>query len=135
MRNMPKKADFIIIDDCELDCFIAEKLVKHAGVSKNVKKFIQATEALDYIKSNSNAPGVTVVLLDILMPVMSGVEFMEEFEKLPRAVKDKYCVMAFTSSMNKRDMIRMQGFKDLKHIFDKPVSEQALLPIISECLS
>ena len=42
-----KKVNFIIVDDSELDCFIAEKLVRHAGVGNKIKSFLRASEALE----------------------------------------------------------------------------------------
>ncbi len=137
MSEKSKKANFIIIDDSQLDCFIAEKLIKHSGFDKNMRSFLVATEALDYIKGikYSQLDEPTIIVLDLLMPVMSGVEFVEEFEKLPFSIRNKYLIVAFTSSMNKKDMSRIRSYKSVKYIFDKPINAQVLLPLIDECNS
>jgi CheY-like chemotaxis protein len=137
MSEKAKKANFIIIDDSELDCFIAEKLIKHSGLSKNIRSFLVAKEALDYIKGikYSQLDEPTIIVLDLLMPVMSGGEFAEEFEKLPFSIRNKYLIVAFTSSMNKKDMSRIKAYKSVKYIFDKPINTQVLLPLIDECNS
>lgn len=130
--NTTRKANFVIIDDSELDCFIAEKMVKHAGISGEVKSFMQAGEALEYLRQlevNDDTPD-TIILLDILMPVMSGIDFVEEFEKLPANIQDKCLIAAFTSSMNKKDVGRMKSFKSVKFIFDKPLSPEVLMPLL-----
>lgn len=129
-----KKVNFIIVDDSELDCFIAEKLVRHAGVGNKIKSFLKASDALDYIKqTNSTDETPTVVLVDILMPIMSGVEFVEEFEKLPSEVREKYYIVAFTSSMNKKDMGAMKSYDSVKFLFDKPLSPEVLSSLQENC--
>ena len=130
-----KKVNFIIVDDSELDCFIAEKLVRHAGVGNKIKSFLRASEALDYIKQTNSIEGETpaVVLVDILMPIMSGVEFVEEFEKLPIELREKYYIVAFTSSMNKKDMGAMKSYDSVKFLFDKPLSPEVLSSLQEKC--
>lgn len=130
-----KKVNFIIVDDSELDCFIAEKLVRHAGVGNKIKSFLRASEALDYIKQTNSIEGETpaVVLVDILMPIMSGVQFVEEFEKLPLEVRENYYIVAFTSSMNKKDMGAMKSYDSVKFLFDKPLSPEVLSSLQENC--
>ena len=130
-----KQANFIIIDDSELDCFIAEKLVKHSGASNNIKSFLKASEALDYIKKSKDLPNnlLTIVLLDILMPIMNGMEFVEEFEKLPSEIRARYFIVAFTSSMNKKDMSTMKSYESVKFLFDKPLSPEVLNSLLKQC--
>jgi CheY-like chemotaxis protein len=134
MNSKPRKVNFIIVDDSELDCFIAEKLVKHSGVSNSTKCFLQASDALDYIKNATDLAedAVNMILLDILMPMMSGIEFVEEFETLPAEIQDKYIIVAFTSSMNKKDMNRMNSFNSVKHLFNKPLSPEILQPLLQD---
>ena len=134
MNNKPRKVNFIIVDDSELDCFIAEKLVKHTVASNAVQSFLQASDALDYIKHSPDLSEdtVNVILLDILMPIMSGIEFVEEFETLPAEIQERYIIIAFTSSMNKKDMNRMKSFNSVKHLFNKPLSPEILQPLLQD---
>lgn len=132
--NKPKKANFIIIDDSELDCFIAEKLIKHAGISKEIRSFMLAAEALEYIGQLTlpEDEATTIILLDILMPIMSGIQFVEEFEKLPAEIQDKYIIVAFTSSMNKKDMATIKSFKSVKCLYDKPITPEVLMSLVED---
>lgn len=127
-----KKAHFIIIDDSELDCFIASKMIKHSGKSLSIKSFFNAKDALDFIK-DPLAPiddNITVLLLDLLMPIMNGLEFVEEFEKLPLETQAKYQIVAFTSSMNKKDMAKMKSYKTVRYLLDKPLTAEVLQTIL-----
>ena len=129
-----KKIKFIIVDDSELDCFIAEKLVRHSGISTEIKSFYQASTALDYIKeSNVSEDCCTIILLDILMPLMNGMEFVEEFERLPEYIREKFIIVAFTSSMNQKDKGTMESYKSVKLLFDKPLSPEVFPMLLEHC--
>jgi len=132
MTEKNRKAHFIIIDDSELDCFIASKMIAHSGKSASIRQFLNAREALDYIKDAAvpEDGNITVLLLDILMPIMNGLEFVEEFEKLPSEITDNYQIVAFTSSMNKKDMSMMKSHKTVKLLLDKPLTTEVLKTIL-----
>jgi CheY-like chemotaxis protein len=131
MAQIKKKAHFIIIDDSELDCFIAGKMIKHSGKSLSIKSFLNAKDALDYISSSTSTDGnLTMLLLDILMPMMNGLQFVEEFEKLPADLQHNYQIVAFTSSMNKKDINTMKNCKSIKLILDKPLTVEILQTIL-----
>jgi CheY-like chemotaxis protein len=82
----PNKLHFIVIDDSKLDCFIAEKIIRNTGRSESIRSFLQANDALNYIRDTpSSEDGLkTILLVDIQMPVMNGFEFVESFDRLPK---------------------------------------------------
>ena len=90
---------FIIIDDSELDCFIARKIIGNVTDGKlPVKIFQSGTEALETIRDDTTATNDTdfiLILLDLQMPLMNGFQFVEEFEKLPQETRKKYKVVMF----------------------------------------
>ena len=100
------KLSFIIIDDRELDCYIAEKLIRKIETDININIFYNAFSALDFIKNTKVTDAITVVLLDIMMPVMNGFQFIEGFENLSEEIKNYYKIIPITSSLNKTDVSR-----------------------------
>jgi len=129
---MSEKLNFIVIDDSKLDCFIAEKVIQNSGRSETVKSFMVATEALDYITSNSSSDTKTVVLVDIQMPVMNGFEFIEAYEeKVPEEARNKYLVNLLSSSINETDMIRAKGYKSVNKFLNKPLTKDTLDVILA----
>lgn len=87
----------IIIDDDQ----VSINLIKH---------FVMSTEGLNFVESFSNPilasnyirknlSDINLIFLDVEMPEMTGIEFLESFKELPPVVlitsKEKYAVKAF----------------------------------------
>lgn len=125
------KLSFIIIDDRELDCFIAEKLIKKTGLSIGNRIFYDAFSALDFIKESKAEDSVTtVILLDIMMPVMNGFQFIEEFEKLPEKIQTSYRIIPITTSLNKNDISKISNYKSVVSVLKKPFTFDELVKAI-----
>lgn len=123
------KLSFIIIDDRELDCYIAEKIIEKTGRSADCKSFYNAKIALDYLK-NHHPTRTTVILLDIMMPVMNGFAFIEEFEAFPQEVKDNYRIVPITTSLNKNDISTMGNYTSVVKVLRKPYTFDELTEIL-----
>jgi len=123
----------MVIDDTELDHFIAKKMIYHAYKRFEVKPFYEAVSALDYIKGEGTllkANTNTLVLLDIYMPVMNGYEFLDAFEALDPAIQNKYYVVALTSSHEPADMNLISSYKSVKGVLSKPLLAEDLSAVI-----
>jgi len=129
---------FIVIDDTELDQFIAKKMISHADKRFEVKQFYEALSALDYIESEGaliKSDANTLILLDIYMPVMSGYEFLDAFEALDPAIQDKYYIVVLTSSHEPADMNRMSAYKSVKGLLSKPLLAEDLSATIMRMIN
>ncbi len=120
---------FIIVDDRELDCFIAEKLIEKADKNSLVKCFYEANSCLEYIKNNEVSTE-TIILLDIMMPVMTGFDFLEVFERLEWEKKKWYKIVPITTSLNKSEIQRISTYPSVLKVLQKPYSVDALKHII-----
>jgi CheY-like chemotaxis protein len=128
----PDKLHFIVIDDSKLDCFIAEKIIRNTGRTGEVKSFIQAAEALEFIK-NAGIPqdgAKTIILVDIQMPIMNGFEFVEAFERFPKDIIDNYIIYVLSSSINDNDLNRARYHVSVKDFLNKPLTSHILSTVI-----
>lgn len=126
---------FIIIDDRELDCYIAGKNILNTGLSSRTEVFYSASSGLDFIKSNPVTSDIIIVLLDIMMPVMNGFQFMDEFEKLPEKVKNNYRIVAITTSLDKTDINGISNYPSVIGVLKKPFTSKALMDILQPITS
>lgn len=122
--------NYIIIDDNKIDLLVATKAIeisrRPVGV---VHQFLGAQQALDFIRS-FNSDTLTIVLIDIQMPVMNGFEFMEAYEQLDDKIKQKYICSFLTSSSNDLDRIRAQKYPSIKQFINKPFTSDTLLNLL-----
>lgn len=124
---------FIIIDDSQLDCFIAEKIIQNTGTLSSVKSYAQATEAYEVIKNsdpNTTEP-ITIIILDIQMPVMNGFQFVEAFEQLPENIRSNYAIFMFSSSINENDKNRLENHPSIRKFYGKPISKDIVASIVA----
>ena len=127
-----KKMHFIVIDDSKLDCFIAEKIIKNTGISESIRSYLQATEALDYIKSIPvDEHTRSIILVDIQMPVMNGFEFVEAFEKLSPDLIKHYTIFIISSSINENDLSRVHNYATVKQFLNKPLTSNNLSVLLA----
>lgn len=131
---MQQNTNFIIIDDSKEDCYLIKKRLHALSKNFNIKSFLSAEEAYEYIyKTGSNAPShpnKNIIILDIYMPLMDGFEFVEEFETLPKSVQDNYLICALTSSINKNYIDKINAYKSVKYFLEKPIKTESLLELI-----
>lgn len=125
---------FVIIDDRELDCYIAKKNIMNTGLCADAKIFYDALSALSFIKDDAVTDEAIVVLLDIMMPVMNGFQFMDEFEKLSHQVKAKYKIVAITTSLDKADISGISNYPSVVGVLKKPFTSKALMQVLQPIL-
>ncbi len=125
---------FIIIDDSELDCFIAKKIIQQNDKRMKVAAYTDAITALRQINDNTDmhANLLTIILLDLRLPIMSGFEFVEEFERLPADIRRKYLIYVLSSSMNRNDKSRVDSNENIVKMMDKPLTKAAFDIILTE---
>jgi len=125
--------DFIVVDDSRLDCFISQKIISTTCQNATVQSFINAADALDEIlnRQNGSAKDLTIIILDIQMPVMNGFDFADAFENLSEIIKSGYVIFMVTSSTNESDLIRARNYPSIKFLYNKPLTKSIILEIIN----
>lgn len=125
---------FIIIDDTELDHFIARKMIGNVSSAYTIQSFLDASSALKHITENEQDSSIKIILvfLDIYMPLMNGFEFVEEFEKLEQAIRDRYYIVALTSSIEVSDINRIGSYQSFKTHITKPITAADLKSLLNK---
>lgn len=127
---MNREISFIIIDDSELDCYVTQKFLERANQNLVIETFQYAELALDFIRENNDKDtALTVILLDLQMPEVSGFEFVEKFEKMPSEIQKKYVIIVLTvqsSSNDHKDIYKILTYKTVKSIVEKPLTFEKL---------
>ncbi len=114
---MPFNGTFtiLLLEDQEDDAFLLKRAFKHAGISVPITVVVDGLEGIAYIKGEGEYadrdkfPLPRVILLDLKMPRMGGLEFLEWVEKNPQVRVIPTIVL--TSSQLPQDVKRAYELK------------------------
>jgi len=123
-----KFQNVMVIDDNRIDLYIASRMITQNNFGKNVMQYSSALEALKFLRENqenlSELPDV--IFLDIYMPVMSGFEFMDEYDKLTAPLKNNCKVFIISSSLDEQDITRANNDENIVAMKEKPITKEFL---------
>lgn len=125
---------FIVIDDSELDCFVARKIIEYTDRSLPVKCYLNGRDVIDQIRADFDKRDMplTIILLDLRMPIMNGFQFVNEFEKFPLDIKRKYQIHILSSSKNTNDIYRILNHDTVFSMIEKPFMREKLLNLLGK---
>jgi CheY-like chemotaxis protein len=116
-----------IIDDDLVSQFATRYTIEQSNKNCRVTSFDNAEEALESFKESllTQKELPTILLLDLVMPVMDGWTMMEEIEKLlgHECHMQVYILSAF---QNSKDRIHAKEHPMVRGFFDKPLSKNNL---------
>lgn len=106
---MKKLSLVLLVDDDATTNFLNEHLLNKLGVAEAVLVARNGEEALRLLAETCANPVTCpeLVLLDLNMPVMSGIAFLEAFQPPPPALP--ICVVVLTTTAHPHDLARLAG--------------------------
>ncbi|MET7257046.1 response regulator [Dyadobacter jiangsuensis] len=113
--------NFFLIDDSAFDLFIYEKLLIKSGITNSVKTFNSARDALKHLIAQAESLPDTIILLDLQMPDMNGFEFIDEFDQLPEALRQKIRIFMLSSTIDTRDIEKAKASQHIIDLLPKPL--------------
>lgn len=105
----------LVIDDDE-----AIREVLKISLEMEGYPVMTAANGSDALKILSSAPDQGLILLDLMMPVMNGWEFIDEFQKIDKYASIPIILISAYSE-------RAQDFPIVQEIFSKPMNFNILL--------
>jgi CheY-like chemotaxis protein len=114
----------LIIDDDEINNFIAAKLIDKLPPKAKVSTCINGQEGINFVKNklNNQEEFPDIIFLDINMPLMNGWEFLEEYELFKNQIKKKVTINMLSSSVYNDDIIKAKTFTTVNKFISKPLT-------------
>ena len=123
--NQQNQETILIVEDNELNRRILKRMIEpyyHVVEASNGK------EAYDYL--NTNAGEISVILLDMVMPVMDGFQFMKEREKFDKIKKIPVIITSETEEDSELLALRLGA----ERFVGKPYRSELLLLSIKHAI-
>lgn len=121
----------MIIDDDAIDNYLVKVLISANNIAETILEFDNGEKALEYLflnkNNHENLP--EIILLDIYMPRMNGIEFIEKLDEMQLQFGEKCKICAVSSSINDNDILRTKLNANVYKYTTKPISPEFLLTI------
>ena len=130
---MQKLPTILLVDDDPTTNFLNELLLKNLDVTERLLVAENGAQALEMLHEACATPeGPTcpvLVLLDVNMPVMNGIEFLEAYHLLPLAWRQAVVIVMLTTSLHSRDLTRLQELA-IAGLVSKPLTRAKIDTIL-----
>jgi len=113
----------LLIDDNYIDNFVTRKILEVSNFAETIIVVRSATEAIDSLRNGTVKPDV--IFLDIRMPLMSGFEFLEAYDKIDMD-KTNIKIFMLSSSLDPLDIRKSLDNKYITQFIHKPLTQKAI---------
>jgi putative two-component system response regulator len=123
---MSKQIKILTVDDDFINLKLLNSMLKKSDVVSEVVEAKNGLEALNILKEQSD---IGLILLDIKMPIMDGIEFLSNMESMPD-LKDTPVIVLTTDETRKREAFDHGAFDFLMKPLRKSELDKKILKVV-----
>ena len=131
---MLRLSSILLVDDDATTNFLNQALIEQANIADQVLVAENGHEALELLGQNCQPGSLScpsLILLDVNMPVMNGLDFLDIYAQLPLAQQRPAVIVLLTTSMLPRDLERVQQLT-VAEVLDKPLTTEKLAVLMTQ---
>lgn len=126
-----KALNILLVEDDEMCVFIHNKVLELSGYCNKPQSVSNGQRALDFLKDAALGfhPLPDIIFLDLQMPLMNGLDFLEAFQSLPLAKDKRIAIVLLSSSVSEKDKAYAMSL-GVRHYLTKPFTRDAFYSVI-----
>ena len=124
IKNKGEEIYFLLVEDDEVDIMNLKRAFKKNEIENPVIIANNGVEALEILRNPETIPLPKIILLDINMPKMNGIEFLQEIRK--DTILRSLTVFIMTTSNSDRDKFEAYDLNVAGYVI-KPLSFDAFV--------
>ncbi|OUJ74658.1 response regulator [Hymenobacter crusticola] len=118
---MEKLTSVLLVDDDAAGNFLNKRLLERLHVAEQLHIAESGVESLAWLDQTNTPP--SLLLLDVSMPGMSGMQFLEAYQPRRHAQPQPTVVIMLTTAMDSRDLLRLDEL-EIDGLMSKPLTEE-----------
>jgi len=124
--------NFLLVDDDDICLFIHRRVLELSGYCRSARSAVSGRNALEILThlTNGDSPVPDIIFLDLEMPNMNGIEFLEAFQSLDFVHKESIAIVLLTSSVCEKDKQYAVSL-GVAHYLTKPLTLDALHSVVN----
>ncbi len=118
----------LLVDDSEIDILVNRRLIELTFFASSVIVTSNGEEALHFLLNECNSPESAPdwIFLDMHLPMMSGFDVIEEFNNLPKFIKEKTKIIVLSVFQKQEQLQKVLEYDFVAGQLEKPLTQQAL---------
>lgn len=122
---MQKLPSILLIDDDSTTNFLNERMLERLAVADKLLVAESGEQALELLNHPDTVPPPSLILLDVNMPGLTGIEFLEQYQAQRQAQQQPTIVVMLTTTMDSQDLARINELH-IDGLVSKPLTEEKI---------
>lgn len=127
---MKMYTSILLIDDDKINNYINVRLFKKLKNSLNITITRNGAEALKHLEKKSEALP-DLIFLDIEMPIMNGMKFLEEYSKLNSENKDEVKIIILAATIHP-NYLKVLNQYPIHSFLTKPLTTEKIQTVMED---
>ncbi|HEX8549457.1 MAG TPA: response regulator [Cytophagaceae bacterium] len=128
---MSKINSILLIDDNQFANYMNKNLIQDLQITNEIKIVHNGSEAIKYLEGcNDYCFYPDLILLDLIMPLVDGFQFMEYLRMLDFLNKKRPIIIALTAVGDELSINRIKSL-EVNEVLFKPLDKEKLLKAVN----